>query len=205
MRKAAAGALLCLCLAGAAPGRAQEKNSLLRPLGVVALDGWHLLSSPLRIRSSHLPALATAGLATGATYAQDGSVRRRVAEDPGAWGRGAADELSNFVRFKPVLLYNASLIGLGAGWRYLHPDSRLLSAAWVSLEAQMFSALFTQGIKGFTGRQRPNPEISGSRNLRFFRGGQSFSSGHAAWAFSTASVFAYQYGAPVGWLAYGTA
>jgi membrane-associated phospholipid phosphatase len=63
-------------------------------------------------------------------------------------------------------------------------------AGLLALEALAHTQVVVFGIKQLTNRVRP-PESSENRG--FWRGGDSFPSGHAASSFAVASVFAYEY------------
>jgi membrane-associated phospholipid phosphatase len=63
-------------------------------------------------------------------------------------------------------------------------------AGLLALEALAHTQVVVFGIKQLTNRTRP-PETSENRG--FWRGGDSFPSGHAASSFAVASVFAYEY------------
>jgi hypothetical protein len=99
-----------------------------------------------------------------------------------------------------------SLIGLGgasflAG--HMTHDDHLQEAGLLSGEAAINATGVTYLFKEITQRQRP---LQGNENGDFFTGGSSFSSEHAAIAWSIASVWAHEY---PGWLsqlaAYGLA
>jgi len=63
-------------------------------------------------------------------------------------------------------------------------------AGLLALEALVHTQVVVLGIKQITNRSRPdrNDDVAG-----FWKGGDSFPSGHAASAFSVAAVFSYEY------------
>jgi membrane-associated phospholipid phosphatase len=126
------------------------------------------------------------------------------AVDRSAWQIQASHDLTTFG--------NAPYVAAMLGVTYLASrkagNDDLASAASLSGEALLDVGLWTIVIKEIAGRTRPGPNSQGA----FFQWGQprtgSFPSGHAAVAFSVATVFAEQYREThpwVPWIAYGTA
>ena len=70
-------------------------------------------------------------------------------------------------------------------------EDHLSETGWLSLEALAHSQLIALGIKEMAQRERPQDPV---QNDSFWKGGQSFPSGHATGAFAVATVFAYEYG-----------
>ena len=65
------------------------------------------------------------------------------------------------------------------------------------------SQLLTQGLKLISQRERPlDYRENGHGGLGFWRGGDSFPSGHASSSFALATVFAYEYGREHRWVKY---
>jgi hypothetical protein len=99
-----------------------------------------------------------------------------------------------------------SLVGAGAGGFLLGEISRndhLREAGLLSGEAAINSTAIAYAFKGITGRERPDQDDG--KGL-FFQGGGSFTSEHAAVAWSIASIAAHEYTGPLTkLLAYGLA
>jgi len=65
------------------------------------------------------------------------------------------------------------------------------------------SQLVTLGLKTMSQRERPFEfRANGSGGLGFFKGGDSFPSGHSSSSFAVATVFAYEYGKEHKWVPY---
>jgi len=69
-------------------------------------------------------------------------------------------------------------------------NKRAREAGWLSLEAIAHTQLIVYGLKQMTNRERP---LEHEGRGGFWKGGDSFPSGHAATSFSVAAVFAYEY------------
>jgi membrane-associated phospholipid phosphatase len=76
------------------------------------------------------------------------------------------------------------LVGKASG------NKHAVETGWLSLHALGHSQIIVHGLKLATQRDRPLTDESRSG---FFRGGNSFPSGHATSSFSVATVFAYEY------------
>lgn len=70
-------------------------------------------------------------------------------------------------------------------------NDRVRETGLLSLEALAHSQLLVFAVKQLTNRQRP---VNNNGEGNFWKGGNSFPSGHATAAFAVASVFAHQYG-----------
>lgn len=71
----------------------------------------------------------------------------------------------------------------------IHND-HLSEAGSLSLQAFAHTQIMIQGLKFVTQRERP---LEDDQRGGFFKGGDSFPSGHAASSFAVATVFAYEY------------
>ena len=109
-----------------------------------------------------------------------------------------------------VIAVPASLLAAG----YARHDDYQVDTALLSGLAYADTAVVDLAIKAITRRQRPSDVVlGGSFHDTFFNGGKSpfkgsaFPSGHAAGAFSVATVIAHRYGRHrwVPWVAYGFA
>jgi membrane-associated phospholipid phosphatase len=128
------------------------------------------------------------GLYAGAdVWAQHAALRNRsrVADGFADVGRGFGDGL-----------YTVPALGLAYGAGELSHDKRLRRASLDAVESLAIAGLFVTGTKVVAGRNRPNVGVGrgdwdgpSSGNSRY-----SFPSGHAADAFSVATIFATEYG-----------
>jgi membrane-associated phospholipid phosphatase len=155
-----------------------------------------------------VPTLAVAGLTAGLVYA-----------DPHAMPyfrshAGNLDDLNDafdpLITTAEVVVLPASLLTAG----YLRHDSYQVSTALLAADAYADSAVADLAVKAITRRKRPSDvPAGGSFDDTFFSGGKSpfkgssFPSGHAAGAFSVATVVANRYRNHrwVPWAAYGMA
>jgi hypothetical protein len=69
-------------------------------------------------------------------------------------------------------------------------DKHARETGWISLEALAHTQLIAFGVKQATNRFRP---VMDDAPRGFWKGGDSFPSGHAASSFAVATVFAYEY------------
>jgi membrane-associated PAP2 superfamily phosphatase len=120
------------------------------------------------------------------------------------------DVLDSSITSAVVIAIPASLLAAG----YARHDDYQVDTALLSGLAYANSAVVDLAIKAITRRQRPSDVAQGgSFHDTFFNGGKSpfkgsaFPSGHAAGAFSVATVIAHRYGRHrwVPWVAYGFA
>ncbi|MEO8096738.1 MAG: phosphatase PAP2 family protein [Acidobacteriota bacterium] len=75
----------------------------------------------------------------------------------------------------------------------------------LGLEAVAHSQLITLGLKYITRRERPfDFHAKGGGGTAFWKGGDSFPSGHASGSFALATVLAYEYGRDHHWIPYVT-
>lgn len=127
---------------------------------------------------------------------------------------GSLDDLNDtfdpLITTAEVVAVPASLLTAG----YLRHDSYQVSTALLAADAYADSALVDLAVKAVTRRERPaDIPVGGSYDDTFFSGGKSpfkgssFPSGHAAGAFSVATVVATRYRNHrwVPWAAYGLA
>jgi len=100
----------------------------------------------------------------------------------------------------------AALAGAGGGmflWGHLAHNDEQRETGFLSGEAGVDAFLETEVLKYATGRERP---FIGDGRGRFFQGGDSFPSQHAAISWAIASVIAHEYPGPMTrLLAYGLA
>ena len=100
----------------------------------------------------------------------------------------------------------AAMAGFGAGmflWGHITHDDQERETGLLSGEAGIDAFLDSEALKYATGRDRP---FTGNGRGRFFQGGNSFPSQHAAISWAIASVIAHEYPGPLTqFLAYGSA
>ncbi len=177
------------------PGLDPENNLLLPFLHHLADDQRQFWSSAQELRK---PATLTTFLPfAGFTSALLAGDRWMVRQVPATQLQRSRD-VSNFAVF--------SLVGVAAGsyalGRVTHND-HLRETGFLSGEAALNSTLITYAFKEASRRQRPE---EGAGRGRFFGGGSSFPSEHAALAWSVASIVAHEYPGPLTKLmAYGLA
>jgi membrane-associated phospholipid phosphatase len=161
-----------------APGRASGRFSLLERF---AGDQNAIWTSPLHLRASDaawaLPALA----GTGALLASD------------SWfsGQVPAGEIT---RSRSISNYGAfSLAGAAGGmflWGKITHNDHAAEAGFLAGEAAVNAAAVDFALKSMFQRQRP---YQGGGAGRFFAGGSSFPSEHAAVSWAIAGVVAHEY------------
>lgn len=103
-----------------------------------------------------------------------------------------------------------TLAGMAAGMylvsRVTH-NRKARETGFLGAEAILHSQIVTQGLKLVTRRDRPfQSKEAGEGGTAFYRGGDSFPSGHASGSFALATIFAYEYGHDHKWVpfvAYG--
>jgi hypothetical protein len=161
----------------------------------IADDQKAIWTSPTRLRWVDadwlLPLGAVAGgmLATDAEYSKHLSLSSngiRYSNDVSNYGIGA-------------------LVGVGGGmylWGRATHDDHKRETGMLAGEAAIDSFAAVYALKYAFGRERPRPNYQG----RFWQGGDSFPSEHAAAAWSIASIIAHEYPGPLtSLLAYGMA
>ena len=197
----------CLSAAGQEaepPETSGDPTWLGRAAQTLAADGLYLLTAPLRLDRE--TALLAGGVTLGVAgiLLADREIRERVQAATGPTGRDVADGVSTAGDVSVLFGVNAALLVLGLAEQQATGETRLRDASLVALEAHVYSALFTAGLKRLTGRARPGAG-KGAHHFDPFDPDDAFPSGHASRAFAVAAVFADRYGGPVPVLAYGAA
>lgn len=179
-------------------------NWLARGAQAFAADGLYLLTAPLRLdrETAVLAGGLTLGIA-GLALA-DRESRERVQAATGSTGRDVAEGLSTAGDVGVLFGANAALLLLGLAEQQAFGETRLRDASLVAIEAHIYSALLTAGLKRLTGRARPGAG-QGAHHFEPFDSDDALPSGHASRAFAVAAVFADRYDGPVPILAYGAA
>src|SRR5437868_4946207 len=139
-------------------------------------------TAPLKIRDNHLPWLIPFFSTTAGLMVLDSHVARQVPLDLSL--RSRSHQLAN--------LGTAFLVGSGA-FLYLHGrfthNEHSRETGLLASEAAIDSIATASALKLMSGRERPLQNFEG----RFWQGGTSFPSEHAAIAWSVASVLAHEY------------
>ena len=142
-------------------------------------------TSPSRVSRGDLKWLFPLAIGTGVAIAMDNNLSDHL-PSPGDPGKLIGKNVSHVGS-----LY--TLAGLSGGTyligRFVGKD-RLRDTGWLGLEALAHTQIVIQGIKLATQRERP-PDITERRG--FWKGGNSFPSGHAASSWAWATVVARQY------------
>ncbi|MBV9087813.1 MAG: phosphatase PAP2 family protein [Acidobacteriaceae bacterium] len=174
----------------------RKRNLELSFIRNVAEDEKSVWTAPLHLQLADASWLLPLAGAMAAVNASDVSIEQRLPSNPNTIRR--AHNFSNYATF--------SMIGATGGlwaWGHLTHNDHQIETGFLAGEAFADSFIATEAIKRITGRERPT---EGNGKGQFFQGGSSFSSEHAAAAWSIASVLAHEYPGPLTKLfAYGTA
>ncbi len=160
------------------------------------IDQKEIWTSPARIRWTDAEWLVPVAGITAGMILTDASLSKSLPSRPGLL------HLENEMR-------TGSVAGLGAvaggmylwSWRTKDPHQR--ETGLLAGEAMIDALVLTEGVKYAAGRERPD---QGNGQGEFFRGGDSFPSGHSAVAWAAAGILAHEYPGPMTkLLAYGLA
>jgi membrane-associated phospholipid phosphatase len=180
--------------AGASVGVVESRERDLVPNMLV--DQNNFWTGPLRIRLGDVNWLVPSAALTAALIGSDTSIEKHLPTNSNLIQR--SQDLSNF-----GLAALAGAAGAFYFWGRFTQDDHARETGWLSGEALADGVLVSSLLQQATGRERP---LEGSGRGRFWQGGTSFPSDHAAAAWSLASVLAHEY---PGWLTqflvYGTA
>jgi len=151
---------------------------------------------PFRPKADDIQWLAPFAASTSLLIGSDSSIETRLSTNASRVKR--SQDFSNFGA--------ASLVGTAGSlyvWGQLTHDDHARETGVLSGEAFVNSLAISSTIQLLSGRQRPG---QGTGKGKFWQGGSSFPSDHAAAAWSVASVLAHEYPGPMTkFLAYGTA
>ena len=146
-------------------------------------DQKHIWTSPFRARLWDAPWLVPLGGITAGLFVTDRQYSASLSQN--------AATLSHY---KTVSDYGiAALIGGGAGlylFSYPAHNERWRETGLLAGEAALNSLVTVEALKYSLGRERP---YQGNGSGRFFQGGTSFPSEHAAAAWSIAGIVAHEY------------
>jgi len=99
-----------------------------------------------------------------------------------------------------------TLAGMAAGMYLISRatgDKKARETGFVGALAIAHTQLITLGLKTISQRERPlDFKANNHGGIAFFRGGDSFPSGHSSGSFAMATVFAYEYGKDHKWVPY---
>lgn len=141
-------------------------------------------TSPFRLRGADAKWLAPLGGATAGLIATDRRTSAFV-------GRGGSLPVASRIVSLVGSVYTAG--GVAAGFYLIGRVSnnrRARETGLLAAEALIDSGIVTKVLKFTT--QRPRPNFDAGRG-RFFKGGDSFPSGHASSAWAVATIVAYEY------------
>jgi membrane-associated phospholipid phosphatase len=101
-----------------------------------------------------------------------------------------------------------SLAGMAAGMYLISRatgNKKARETGFLGAEAILHSQLVTVVLKSATRRERPlDAKLQNVGGTAFWRGGDSFPSGHASGSFALATVFAYEYGKDHKWVPFAS-
>jgi membrane-associated phospholipid phosphatase len=99
-----------------------------------------------------------------------------------------------------------TLAGMAAGMYLIsrmNGDRKARETGFLGAIAIAHTQLVTLGLKTISQRERPADfRANNSGGMAFFKGGDSFPSGHASSSFGLATIFAYEYGREHRWVPY---
>jgi len=192
---------------GPAPAKTGWRNEPLLNSGYwtnYVYDIGHFFTAPLRFDTADWIKTGAFVVAMGGAFAADKTIRDAV---QGSRGKFSDDVASVGYRLgdSKTILFGALggyAVGYGVSAFNQGEDYKIRETSLLVLQSFAISELFAEGTKRLAGRTRPNA----TDNSLDFQGlggsssGQSFFSGHAVNAFSTASVIAEQYGDQAPWV-----
>jgi hypothetical protein len=176
---------------------ASHENSLgMRLLRNIGEDQKAIWTSPSRLRLVDADWLIPLGVATGGFLATDTEYSKHLSNSPSRLKH--SNDLSNYGI--------AAMAAAGGGfyfWGQISHDDHRTETGFLAGEAAIDSYGVTSAFKYAFGRERP---LADNYQGKFWQGGSSFPSEHAAAAWSIASVIAHEYPGPLTTLlAYGAA
>jgi hypothetical protein len=171
----------------AAPWEDRENSVGLHLLKNIAEDQKGLWDGPKSLRWVDADWLVPLGGATAAMFATDTEFSKHLSNSP-----------SRITNSKDLSNYGlASLVGIGGGMyvlgHFTHDDHKMETGILAG-EAAIDSLVPVYAMKYGLGRERP---LQDNYQGKFFQGGVSFPSEHAAAAWSIASVIAHEYPGPL--------
>jgi len=140
-------------------------------------DEFKIWTSPAHIKKNDIPWLGAFAVSTAALLKQDPNISQEIAESE------RLNPPSHFISSLggiPTFAIPAGMLALGK----LSHHEELATTGSLSFRAVLHASLVAQAGKAISGRERP---IEGDGLGHFWKGGNSFPSGHsmATWAFAT--------------------
>ncbi len=170
-----------------------DLKSLPRNLFQDQKDFW---SSPFHMSETNLHWTVPFAFAGAALVASDTAIEKHVPTNPATVSRAVTASHAGL----------AAMAGVAGGmflWGHLAHNDEARETGLLSGEAGIDAFLDTEVFAHALGRERP---FSGNGRGRFFQGGDSFPSQHAAISWAIANVIAHEYPGPMTQLlAYGSA
>lgn len=183
-------------ISGRSNASSRENTLGLQTIKNIVRDQREIWTSPARLRLGHADWLVPYAGLTAGFLATDRDASLHLSNSPST--------LKNYTNFSKYGL--ASMGGAVGGlylWGKITDDAHKKETGILSAEAASNAFLVTEVVKLATGRERP--DVDASRG-RFWQGGRSFPSGHAALSWAAASVISHEYpGLFTKILAYGAA
>ncbi len=179
-----------------APKPEDTANKVITLPRALLHDQVGMWTSPFKIRLPDATWLVPLGGFAAALFATDSDLSRHLSNDP-----------NTLTRYRHISDYGAySMAGGAAGLYFLGlvtHNRHERETGFLSGEAAIDALVAVEALKDATGRERPYQD---NANGRFWKGGASFPSEHAAGAWAIAGVFAHEYPSPfVKFLSYGMA
>ena len=181
---------------------ADHRFDLLPPVSLKSLpknilvDQTKFWTTPFRMTQSQWQWTVPLTFVGAGLLASDTAIQGHVPTDHTSTSRGATASNAGVAAF----------VGLGAGmylWGYARHADEPRETGLLAGEAAIDATLDTYAFKYIFGRERP---LTGDGKGKFFQGGVSFPSEHAAVSWAIASVIAHEYPGPLTQiLAYGGA
>jgi membrane-associated phospholipid phosphatase len=170
-----------------------ELNTPAQCISAIAKDQVGILTSPRRIKVKDLKWILPLAAATGTAYAFDRKTLHQISTSP--------SEVSDFRTASNFTGIYLPVAGIGAAWvaGTLTHNEHLRETGLLAGETLADTALFTEMLKYATNRVRPTATGLPSEAGEFwpehygYPAGDSFPSGHTAYAFAVAHVVADEY------------
>jgi hypothetical protein len=165
----------------------RETHLNLQLLENMVSDQKAIWASPKNLRFVDADWLLPLGIATGGMFATDTEYSKHLSDSPSRFN--SSESISNYGI--------GSLIGIDGGfyfWGRMTHDDHEQETSILGGEAAVDSLAVTYALKSAFERQRP---LVNNYRGRFWAGGDSFPSEHAAAAWSIAGIIAHEYPGPL--------
>jgi len=179
-----------------APQPGENKNKVITLPQAFVRDQIGMWTSPRKIRFTDSTWMVPLGGFAAALFATDTDLSRHLSNDP-----------STLTHYRHLSDYGAySMAGGAAGLYFLglvSHNEHQRETGFLSGESAIDALIAVEALKYASGRERPYQDSS---NGRFWNGGSSFPSEHAAGAWAIAGIVAHEYPSPfIRFLSYGMA